>query len=191
MTMVEFSGSGRAGYLGSMRGLYRREGRREILPHLERIRAMPGPLTAPEEQKRAYALYQRVHARGRQLNVIALPEDVFCTLVQAPTFDVLRFYISDTPGGPEQLGAVMLSHLGAKRYSALLVGFDEKLVDSHAIYKASLFLTVERAQSLGATAVNPAFTAETVKKKVSARPQPTCAYALVDDTFGANFLMNL
>jgi len=191
MTLEAMPWSDRAGYIGAMRSRYRREVRREILPFLERIRVAAGPLTDPGALEATYALYRRVHARGRQLNVIALPENVFSALAQAPTFDVLRFYVRDEPGTPERLGAVMLSHVAAGRYSALLIGFDEALIGSHAIYKASLFLTVERAMALGADAVNLAFTAETIKKKVGARPRPTCAFALIDDTFGANILMNI
>ena len=190
MTLEALPWSDRDGYLASLRGRYRREVRREILPHLDRIRVQAGPLEDDAAFEAAYALYLRVHTRGRQLNVIGLPRPVFAAMARGEGgFDVLRFHVRE--GGDERLGAVMLSHFGGGRYSALLVGFDEALLASHAIYKCALFLTVERARALGANSVNLAFTADIVKRKVGARPRPTCAYALVDDTYGANVLMNI
>ncbi len=191
MTVPSMDWTDREGFLASLKGRYRREVKREILPFVDRSRVVPGPLTTPAELDAAYDLYAQVHARGRQLNVVALPRNVFDAMCQGPEFDVLRFYVRDTEDGPERLGAVMLSHMRDARYSALLVGFDEALVQSHAIYKVALFATVERARALGAVSVNLAFTAEVAKRKVGARPQTTCAYALVDDTFGANVLLNI
>ena len=176
------------GWLASLKGRYRRELRKEILPHLDRVTVTPGPLADPAVRAEAYRLYRQVEARGLALNVVALPEGVFDAMVQAPEFDVLRFATVETP---DTLAGVMLSHHRDGHYAALLVGFDRALVESHALYKVALFRTVERARALGCTSIDLAFTAETVKKKVGARPRPTCAYALVDDTFGANVLLNI
>jgi 7-keto-8-aminopelargonate synthetase-like enzyme len=186
----------RAGMLASLKGRYRREVRKEILPHVDAVGVEAGPITDPDELAEAYALYQRVHARGRQLNVVALPENVFGAMCASPEFDVLRFHVRDADPsegeeGATRLGCVMLSHVRGGRYSALLVGFDEALVATHAIYKVALLRTVERARALDCADVNLAFTAEIAKRKVGARPHPVVAHALVDDTFGANVLMNI
>jgi 7-keto-8-aminopelargonate synthetase-like enzyme len=190
MTLEALDWTDREGFLASLRSRYRREVRREILPFLDTLRVVPGPVHDPAVIDTAYSLYERVHARGLALNVIKLPRAVFAAMMTAPEFDILRFFVEDEHGG-ERLGAVMLSHLRDGRYTALLVGFEEALVQSHAIYKASLFCTVERAQALGARSVNLAFTADIVKRKVGARPVPTCCFALVDDTYAANVLLNI
>ena len=185
MTLDSMPWSDLDGWLASLKGRYRRELRKEILPFADSVDVSAGPLTDTAVRDTAYALYRRVEARGHALNVVALPRSVFDVLVQAPEFDILRFYI----GG--QLTGVMLSHVRDGHYSALLVGFDETYLHSHALYKVALYRTVERAKALGCRSVDLAFTAETVKKKVGARPRPTCAYALVDDTFAANVLLNV
>lgn len=191
MTIDHVDWTNRDEFLASLKGRYRREARLEIFPFLDRIRVVPGPLLTDEEVDAAYALYLRVHVRGLRLNVIGLPLEVFTAMVRGEEFDVLRFMVRDEEEGPERLGAVMLSHVRDGHYSALLVGFDEALIQTHSIYKAALFLTVERARELDATNVNMAFTAEVVKRKIGAAPRRTCAYALVDDTYGANILMNI
>lgn len=99
--------------------------------------------------------------------------------------------MKDSEDAPARLGCVMLSHMRDGRYSALLVGFEQALVASHAIYKVALLRTVERACELGCPDVNLAFTAEVAKRKVGARPRPVVAHVLVDDTFGANVLLNI
>ncbi len=189
MTLEGMDWQGRDGLLASLKSRYRRELRREVLPFLDRVRVVAGPVTDPETVAAARALYARVHARGAELSVFALPEAVFATMLEAPGFDTLRFEVAEAGGW--RLGGVMLSHRRGDRYTALVVGFDETLVPTHAIYKVALLHTVERARALGCTSCNLAFTAEIVKRKVGARPRPTCAYALVDDTFGARVLANL
>jgi 7-keto-8-aminopelargonate synthetase-like enzyme/predicted N-acyltransferase len=190
MTIENMHWTDRDGYLDALKGRYRREVKREILPFLAGVGIEVGPITDESVIDEAYALYEKVHARGLALNVIALPRNVFATLLSAPEFDVQRYFVRDDTGASRMVG-IMLSHLRDGHYSALLVGFDEALVHSHALYKVSLFTTVERARRLGATSVNLAFTAEIVKRKVGARPVDTSCYALVDDTFGANVLLNI
>lgn len=175
----------RDAFVAGMKSRYRYDVRREVLPFLDEVEVVPGSITDEAEVDAAYALYMRVQARGRRMNVLPLPRSVFAAMLGAETFDILRFVVDG------KVAAVMISHVASGRYTALLVGFDEALRDSHAIYKVALFATVERAGELGATAVNLAYTAETVKKKVGARPHPTTAYVLIDDTFGAGVLQNL
>ena len=174
----------RDGLLASLQGRYRRELRREILPFVDAIRVSTGPPCAADID-RAYGLYRRVAARGRQLNALPLPASVFATLCTAPEFDVLRFHIG------EELVCVMLSHVRDSQYSALVVGFDERFVASHALYKVALLRTVERGRALGCSTIHLAYTADVAKRKVGARPVGAVAWAQVDDTFDANVLQNL
>ena len=93
---------------------------------------------------------------------------------------MIRLYLRDAPQQPV---AVLLSHHTQDLYRALVVGLDDEHLLEHKTYKQIPFQCVQRARALGATRMNLAFTAELEKKKLGARPQPTCAFVQLDDDF--------
>lgn len=191
MVIDDLRWADRQDYLARLSSKYRYNVRKEAIAHEERFEVLVGDEdpSAPldeAELRRCYELYCQVHAGGLQINVFRLPYAVFAAMARHADFDVLRFRLTDEP--ERGTVAVMFSYVGPTRYSALIVGFDKAIVRSHKVYKQALFRTVERAHALGSASLNLAFTAELEKKKLGARPKPTCAYVMLDDTFSASVL---
>ena len=65
----------------------------------------------------------------------------------------------------------------------MIVGIDYQFNQSFGVYKQALYQTVQRANQLGASRLDLAFTAELVKKKVGAQAQSTWAFVQMMDTY--------
>ncbi|MEZ4427198.1 MAG: bifunctional aminotransferase class I/II-fold pyridoxal phosphate-dependent enzyme/GNAT family N-acetyltransferase, partial [Nannocystaceae bacterium] len=187
MTIDALDWDDRAGFLAGLTGRYRADVRREFLPSMDGLRVEDGPIAAPAVLAACYRLYRKVHARGLRMNVLPLPEDAFQAMFECPEFDVVRLY-ERGERDPARPAGVLISHLRDRRCTALIIGFDEAHVRSHNIYKVGLLRMVERARAQGATSINLAYTAELVKKKLGARPKPTSAFVMLDDTYSASVL---
>jgi len=190
MTIDTMEWNDRDGYLASLKGRYRSDLRREFLPSMDGLRVEDGAIEDPAIIHACYELYRKVHARGLRVNVLPLPEATFTAMAHCPEFDVVRLYEPSQTDAKRPAG-VLVSHLRGTLCTALLVGFDRAHVDSHNIYKVGLLHMVERARSRGATSINLAYTAELVKKKLGARPRPTAAFVMLDDTYATGVLAHL
>ncbi|MEZ4384737.1 MAG: aminotransferase class I/II-fold pyridoxal phosphate-dependent enzyme [Nannocystaceae bacterium] len=190
MTIENATWTDRAGHLASLTSRYRGDLRREFLPAMDGLRVEDGPIDDPRVLRACYRLYREVAARGLRMNVLPLPEAAFAAMAACPEFDVVRLY-ERGEAAPTRPAAVLISHRSGERCTALLVGFDRAHVRSHNVYKVGLLHMVERARAQGATTINLAYTAELVKKKLGARPRPTAAFVMVDDTYAASVLATL
>ncbi len=165
-------------YLRRLGSKYRYNVRKEILPFAEGFTVdFAGPQTAAEIDA-CYALYRQVFSRSFALNVFPLPRRFFAAMCRHPDFEVMRLSLA---GASEPVG-VMFSFVG-QGYHALIVGLDERVRRSHGVYKQALYRTVMRARALGCSHLDLAYTAELEKKKVGARPVPTCAFVQATDHF--------
>lgn len=190
MTIEDVVWDDRDSLLASLTGRYRGDLRREFLPAMDGLRLEDGAIEDPAVVQACYELYRKVATRGLRMNVLPLPEAAFAAMARCPEFDVVRLYERDETD-PARPAGVLISHIGGGRCTALIVGFDRAHVRSHNIYKVGLLHMVERGRAQGATAINLAYTAELVKKKLGARPQPTASFVMLDDTYAAGVLATL
>ncbi|MCA9705414.1 MAG: aminotransferase class I/II-fold pyridoxal phosphate-dependent enzyme [Myxococcales bacterium] len=188
MQISDMRWSDRAGYLASLGHKYRYNVRKEAIAYEDRFVVETAKDCPDEVIEQCYALYRAVHARSVKLNVFPLPLELFRAAFAHPEYDVIRLYLRSAPERPV---AVLLSHRTQDLYSALVVGLDDEHLHEHKTYKQILFQCVERARALGATRMNLAFTAELEKKKLGARPQPTCAFVQMDDDYAAVVMESL
>ncbi|MCA9652075.1 MAG: aminotransferase class I/II-fold pyridoxal phosphate-dependent enzyme [Myxococcales bacterium] len=186
MTIDHMGWADREQYLASLGGKYRYNLRKEAIAFEDRFEMDTSKELSESEVEQCYALYRAVHARSLRLNVFPLPLELFRAMLRHPEYDVIRLFLrEEASDGPRRPVAVLVSHRGREQYTALLVGLDDSTLYTHKTYKQVLFRCVERARALGCTRMNLAFTADLEKKKLGARPQPTCAYVQLDDDYAA------
>jgi len=180
-------------YLRRLGGKYRYNVRREILDFLPRFVLKTEKPMTEHEIVSCYELYRQVHERAFEMNVFCLPFSFFEAICAHPSYDVLRLYLKDDPRAESERKpvAVMYSFTGGGLYSALIVGLDYEYLKTNNIYKQMLYQTVQRAWSLKCRALDLAFTAVLEKKKVGARPRPTCAYLQSMDLFSQAVLESM
>lgn len=190
MTIDSMPWADRAAYLAALPQKYRYNVRKEAIAFEERFEIRTEKDVDDAEIDRCYALYRQVHARSYALNVFPLPRDLFAAMFRHPQYDVIRLALREHgPDAPTV--AVLISHRAGGCHSALLVGLDGEFQRSHNTYKQALFQCVQRAHALGDTHLDLAFTAELEKKKLGARPRPTCAYALLDDDYALTVIESM
>ena len=177
-------------YLAQLKGKYRYNVRKEILPFMDKFEMTTEKPTTQEEIRKCYELYNQVWEGAYEMNVHQLPFSYFESICHHPDYDVIRLYLKDAeePGEPV---AVMFSHRRDENYQALIVGLDYRYVRTFNTYKQILFRTVWRAWEIGCTNLDLAFTAELEKKKVGARPQAVCMYVQSMDHFNQAVLSQM
>ncbi len=176
-------------FLQRLGSKYRYNVRREALDWEGHFVVETTPPQGQDELMACYQLYCQVQERGAEINVFRLPFAYFEAICADPSYDIIRLYLRD--GAAHAPVAVMFSHVADRRYSALMVGLDYEHLYRHKVYKQILFQTVERARALGCATLDLGFTATLEKKKLGARPQPTCAYVMLDDHYQAEVLHSI
>jgi len=172
-------------YLQRLSQRYRSDLRREILKFEDKFTVITEkPVSQPELQE-CYQLYGNVFERSLEMNVHKLPFEYFRTICSLDNFDIIRLYLKDDPRqeNERQPVGVMFSYFESGTYHAKIVGLDYNFNHEVGVYKQILYQTVRRANSIGATRLDLAFTAELVKKKVGARPESTWAFIQLMDTY--------
>ena len=182
-----------AGYMQQLGQKYRHDVRKEILRHGDKFHVVTTKPQTKEEIRECFDLYNNVFEKSFEMNVHRLPIEFFEAMCQHEEYDVIRLYLKDDEGNiiPEQPVAVMFSHVASKNYTALIVGLDYDFVRSMNTYKQILYRTVMRAWQVGCTSLDLAYTAESVKKKVGARPYKATAYVQLMDHYNATVIANM
>ncbi|MEM7040951.1 MAG: GNAT family N-acetyltransferase, partial [Bacteroidota bacterium] len=175
----EMSWKDHSEYLMQLSGRYRYDIRREILRHEDKFKLVAGGQMNAAELKECYDLYSAVHERAFELNVFLLPYRFFEAMNAHPEFDILRLFLN----GETSPAAVMFSFTTGPLYLAMIVGLDYDKLKANETYKQILYRTVWRAWEQGCKTLDLAFTADTVKKKVGARPYQARAYVQLMDHY--------
>ncbi len=180
-------------YLQRLGGKYRYNVRKEILPYLDDFELNIEKPTSTKEIQECYDLYCNVFNRSLEMNVHKLPLAFFESICCHDDYDIIRLYLKTDEASAENRApvAVMFSHKREKNYHALIVGLDYDYVRTYNTYKQMLYRTVWRAWDLDCTHLDLAFTAELEKKKIGARPFPTCIYVQSMDHFNSALISSM
>lgn len=103
------------------------------------------------EWSRIYQLYRNVHARGLELNVFPLPQELFHRMLQVPSWEIIVFRGDPTVTG-DPAGTIhgfMANFLSETSLSFHVVGLDYHMVENFALYKCMILQALRRAQALG------------------------------------------
>jgi 7-keto-8-aminopelargonate synthetase-like enzyme/predicted N-acyltransferase len=141
---------------------------------------------SPEKLDSWYKMYLEVRKRNIDINTFALPQRFFEMISQNADWEVNTLVHSSA--GKEV--AVVFSYLSGTTYAPTVIGMNYDYVNSHKIYKQTLFRLLERAKQLGCKEVHMGFGASLEKRKLNCKPVPTYSLIQTVDTFSAEFLNN-
>ncbi|MCB9231189.1 MAG: GNAT family N-acetyltransferase [Bacteroidia bacterium] len=180
-------------YEERLSGRYRSDLRREILKFEDQFEVVTSKPAGEEELQDCYQLYLNVFERSFQMNVHQLPLDYFRMMRAHDSFDIIRLFLKDDPRGSEgrKPVGVMFSYFEKGTYHAMIVGIDYEFNQSTGVYKQALYQTAQRANDIGATHLDLAFTAELVKKKVGATPESCWAFIQIMDSFNLQVIESM
>lgn len=154
---------------------YRYSLRKEILRKEENFKITYDKPQSEADKRFVYDLYRQVHRESTEISVFQLPYSLFDRMYQDDSYDFINLYIKEQPETPT---AVLISQIIDGVYHAQLVGLDYRNSREYGAYKQILFQCVKRANSLGCTSIDLAYTAEMEKKKVGATPEETFGFVM-------------
>ncbi|MCV6638680.1 bifunctional aminotransferase class I/II-fold pyridoxal phosphate-dependent enzyme/GNAT family N-acetyltransferase [Candidatus Albibeggiatoa sp. nov. NOAA] len=180
-------------FMHHLRGRYRSDFRREILKFEDQFTVITDKPNNQQALQACYQLYSNVFERSLEMNVHKLPFEYFRILCSHHSFDIIRLYLKHDPR-PEherQPVGVMFSYFEGGTYHAMIVGLDYEFNQQFGVYKQALYQTAKRANTLNASGLDLAFTADLVKKKIGAHAEHTWAFVQVLDTYNLQVIENL
>lgn len=126
-----------------------------------------------------YELFMNVKKANYSFNFFDYPKKIISILSKYKNWEFTEIRIKET----NEIGAVIMGYVGENHYTPFIVGLDYKFINSHHIYKQTMFQMVKRGNDLGKKIVYLGLTADFEKQKYLAVSHKINAYIKYDDTF--------
>jgi hypothetical protein len=126
-----------------------------------------------------YELFMNVKKANYSFNFFDYPKKIISILSKYKNWEFTEIRIKET----NEIGAVIMGFVGENHYTPFIVGLDYKFINSHHIYKQTMFQMVKRGNDLGKKIVYLGLTADFEKQKYLAVSHKINAYIKYDDTF--------
>jgi hypothetical protein len=120
------------------------------------------------------------------INTFPLPKKFFEVAAKSKDWEITTLVMKDTA----HTVAVIFSYKTGATYLPTVIGMDYTYLNSHKIYKQSLYRLIERAFALGCDRVHMGFGAGLEKKKLNCIPVPVHSFVQIEDSFNAEFIRN-
>lgn len=131
-----------------------------------------------------YELYRNVKGRSFQLNTFDLPKSFFRSMSKNKSCEILQLRLKQP--GKEQgplVGVTFNMITSTLNYCGIVIGLDYNYLESHDVYKQTLFQSIIRAGVLKTNTIFLGFTASGIKKKFGAKASPQVAFIQQQDSF--------
>ena len=144
-----------------------------------------GRVPSDEEWGHLYRLYENVRGHNLALNTFALPEDLFPTMLEFPSWELLLLRLRPECGGVDggRPQGFIASYVGPGHYSPIVAGMDYRYIHSHALYRQLLSHVVDRAEILGADRVLLGMGAELEKQRFGADRRKRSTFVQSNDSY--------
>jgi hypothetical protein len=131
-----------------------------------------------------YALYRGVHARGRDLNVFALPKSFLREMLAHDAWEFMTLTLKETG---EVVGFGVL-FVGARHYAPMVIGLDYRYIGTHSLYRQMMRNALKRARVHGSKRVLLGMGATLEKKRFGAHVQERVAFAQTNDHYSSELV---
>ncbi len=151
------------------------------------VRGGPDCALTDSELDHYYALYRAVHARGRDLNVFALPKSFLREMMRHSDWELMTLTLKETG---EVVGFGVL-FVGARHYAPMVIGLDYRYTSTHSLYRQMMRNALKQARVHGSKRVLLGMGATLEKRRFGAHVQERVAFAQTNDHFSAEVLAAL
>jgi hypothetical protein len=128
-------------------------------------------------------MYLDIKARNFAINYFPYPKKVFEQMQNYPNWEFIVLRLKNDDGTLSQPVSIGACYRTSTHYSPMLLGMRYDYLQSHKVYKQSLFQVLKRAAELKLPTVYFGFSADTDKRKFGARQIPRVAYLQAKDNF--------
>lgn len=180
-------------YLNRFKSRKRNVLRSEVLKYTQYYNVEVIEVPTEQEINDWYTLYLNVQKNTFDLNGFDLPKKFFENMAANKHCDVLQLSIKPeyTEDNKEKVVSVTFNYLSAaNNYCGVILGLNYEYVQSHNLYKQTLYQSILRAKAVDAKKMYLGLTTSIVKKKFGAQSTPLSAYVQTNDSYSAA-LMNV
>lgn len=137
-----------------------------------------------EEAIQYFDLFAKVKNANYAFNFFQYPQKMPKILSKYEEWEFIEISLKEN----NQVVAVIFGHIGDDHYCPLIVGLDYDYIDTHHIYKQTMFQMVKRGNDLNKKITYLGLTADFEKQKYLALTVPICAYLKVDETYNLELI---
>jgi 7-keto-8-aminopelargonate synthetase-like enzyme len=131
------------------------------------------------ESELYYNLFENIKDSNFDFNFFKFPKKIASVISKHDNWEFIDIKIK----GNNKTIASIWSYIGKNHYSPLIMGLNYDYIESHQIYKQSIFQIVKRGNYLNKSKTYLGFSAEFEKTKYLANVIPIYAFIKVDDTY--------
>ena len=138
-----------------------------------------------------YQLYLNVQRSSFELNGFDLPISFFQKMAELECCDVIQIRIKSeySHTGESIIVSSTFNYISeAGNYCGIVLGLDYSYVESHNLYKQTIYQSIMRAKELKSKKMYLGLTAGMTKSKFGASSRPLCAFIQVNDTYGSTLI---
>lgn len=132
-----------------------------------------------EEADKYFELFNNIKSTNFGMNFFIYPAKVVEVISKYKEWEFIHISLK----GEKEPVACVWSFKGENHYSPLLMGLDYKYLESHQLYKQTIYQVIKRANDLKLNKVYMGYSADFEKQKYGAKSVPIYAYMKVDDTY--------
>ncbi len=140
-----------------------------------------------EEAEHYYKLFCNIKDANFSFTFFHFPAKIAKVVSKYPEWEFIDIKIK----GMEKAVACVWSFVGPDHYAPLIAGLDYDYLDSHHIYKQSVFQMVKRGNDLNKKYTYLGLTADFEKQKYLAKTIPIYAFKKVDNTYNLEVIESL
>lgn len=170
-------------YLMTLKSDDRTKIRKNVLKNTDHFEVEYVRNPSADRVKHYYKLYTNIRNKNKEINIFGFPEKLFHVISSHDGWDIIELNIKPEHSINNTKTTVAIGFCyRAKYYYTCILGMDYTYMD-HEIYRQMLYQVVTRTKQLGLGKAVLGMTASIEKQRFGAKPQPTVAYVLLDDTY--------
>ncbi|EFM12503.1 aminotransferase class I and II [Paenibacillus curdlanolyticus YK9] len=138
-------------------------------------------------------LYLNVQRRKHDINLFALPQNLWSEMLKHPGWELLVFRIAPEHGGDPEGRPVgfMSCYKGENHYVMSMVGINSQYTESHHLYRQTFYQSIKRAIQLKLPVVHLGIDANKEKQRFGAATHATNVYYQTSDHYAYQVLDNI
>ncbi len=158
-----------------------------VVRHLDKFEIKQYNEITDKQAEQYFDLFMNVKNANFSFNFFDYPKKIIKILSKYKNWEFIEVRIKET----NELGAVIMGVVGKNHYTPFIVGLDYSYINSHHIYKQTMFQMVKRGNDLHKKTVFLGLTADFEKQKYLAVSHKINAFVKYDDTFNLEIINSL
>lgn len=152
--------------------------------HLDKFEIIIKNSITDEEADQYFDLFMNIKKANFSFNFFDYPSKIIRILSKYPEWEFVEIRLKKN----NVLAGIIMGFVGVNHYTPFIVGLDYDYLNSHHIYKQTMFQMVKRGNDLNKSTVYLGLTADFEKQKYLAKTIHLNAFVKLDDTYNMELI---